>query len=127
MKTSVLEKIDELFPSTVNFLRQMVREPSVQGNEAGVQQIVEARLKEIGLETDKWDPPYAELSKHPLFVPSRPDLDSKGFSGSPNVVGVCRGTGGGKSIILNGHIDVVPAGDLSRDRKSTRLNSSHRT
>jgi len=114
MIQSVLEKIDELFPSTVSFLQQMIREPSVQGNEAGVQQLVESRLKVIGLETDKWDPPYAELKNHSLFVPSRPDLEQNGFTGSPNVVGVWRGAGGGKSIILNGHIDVVPAGDLSR-------------
>ena len=33
------------------------------------------------------------------------------FTGSPNVVSVIKGTGGGKSIILNGHVDVVPEGD----------------
>lgn len=31
--------------------------------------------------------------------------------GRDNVVGVVRGTGGGRSLILNGHVDVVPAGD----------------
>lgn len=30
----------------------------------------------------------------------------------PNVVGVLKGTGGGRSLMLNGHIDVVPPGDL---------------
>ena len=29
------------------------------------------------------------------------------FAGRPNVAGVARGAGGGRSLILNGHIDVV--------------------
>ena len=32
--------------------------------------------------------------------------------GRENAVGVVRGTGGGRSLIFNGHIDVVPPGDL---------------
>ncbi len=36
-----------------------------------------------------------------------------GFAGRPNVVGVCRGRGGGRSLILNGHIDTVEVGDPS--------------
>lgn len=30
------------------------------------------------------------------------------------MVGVLKGTGGGRSIILNGHVDVVPEGDLQK-------------
>ncbi|TQK70976.1 M20 family metallopeptidase [Nocardioides sp. SLBN-35] len=33
--------------------------------------------------------------------------------GRDNVVGVVGGTGGGRSLILNGHLDVVPAGDAA--------------
>src|SRR5699024_5109406 len=33
------------------------------------------------------------------------------FDDSLNVVGVMKGTGGGKSVILNGHVDVVPEGE----------------
>jgi acetylornithine deacetylase len=41
------------------------------------------------------------------------------FGGEPgreNCVGVRRGAGGGRSLILNGHVDVVPAGDPARWR-----------
>lgn len=93
----------------VTLLQSFVREPSVQGNEAGVQNLVEAKLKSLGMEIDRWDPNVSELKKSPWFVQSRPSYD-----GSPNVVGILKGTGGGKSILLNGHIDVVPAGDLSQ-------------
>ncbi|MEZ4626309.1 MAG: M20/M25/M40 family metallo-hydrolase [Thermomicrobiales bacterium] len=33
------------------------------------------------------------------------------YAGRPNVVGVWKGTGGGRSMILNAHIDTVEAGD----------------
>jgi acetylornithine deacetylase len=36
-----------------------------------------------------------------------------GFAGRPNVVGVQKGAGGGRSLILNGHIDTVELGDPS--------------
>ena len=33
--------------------------------------------------------------------------------GRPNVVGIARGTGGGKTLLLNGHMDTVGAGGMS--------------
>jgi len=93
----------------VSFLQKMIQQPSVQGKEKGVQEIVIQKLKDLGLEVDVWDPSYKELSASSYFVPSR-----NTYEGSPNVVGVLRGQGGGKSIILNGHIDVVPEGDRTK-------------
>ena len=60
----------------------------------------------MGLEVDIWDLHGNRLEKHPYFYSNRTS-----FADSPNVVGVLKGTGGGKSIILNGHADVVPEGD----------------
>jgi acetylornithine deacetylase len=34
-------------------------------------------------------------------------------SGRPNVVGIARGTGGGKTLLLNGHMDTVGAGRMA--------------
>ena len=92
-----------------SFLQKLVQQPSLQGNEAGVQAVVIDKLKELKLEIDRWDPSFDELAAHPYFVASR-----NSYAGSPNVVGVLRGQGGGKSIILNGHIDVVPEGDRTK-------------
>src|SRR5919201_2686677 len=36
--------------------------------------------------------------------------------GRENAVGVIRGSGGGRSLIYNGHVDVVPAGSVSNWR-----------
>ncbi len=101
--------IDAHANDAISSLQRMVQQPSVQGNEQGVQDIVIERLKQLQLEVDVWVPRYDELVKHPYFVASRNSYD-----GSPNVVGVLLGQGGGKSIILNGHIDVVPEGDVTK-------------
>ncbi|MBK5280225.1 MAG: peptidase [Bacteroidia bacterium] len=101
--------IDDHANEAITFLQQLIRQPSIQGNEKGVQTIVIEKLKQLQLEVDVWDPKIEELSQHPYFVASR---DS--YEGSPNVVGVHRGAGKGKSIILNGHIDVVPEGDVTK-------------
>lgn len=101
--------IDQHADEAISFLQKLIQQPSVQGNEKGVQEIVIKKLKELELEVDVWDPVYQELSKSEYFVPSR-----NSYEGSPNVVGVLKGAGGGKSIILNGHIDVVPEGDRTK-------------
>lgn len=104
-----IEFIDNHQSDAVDLLSRLVQQASTQGNEQGVQAIVIEKLKGLGLEVDVWDPEYSVLSSHPYFVPSR-----KSYAGSPNVVGVLKGTGGGRSIILNGHIDVVPEGDRAK-------------
>lgn len=105
----LLSYIDAHAGSAVVLLSQLVRHASTQGNEQGVQAVVIEKLKSLGLEVDVWDPESSVLATSPYFVPSR-----NSFAGSPNVVGRLRGTGSGKSIILNGHIDVVPEGDRTK-------------
>ncbi|WP_173915231.1 peptidase [Halobacillus sp. Marseille-Q1614] len=87
-------------------LQEMVQQPSKAGGESGIQDIVEKRLSEKGFDVDRWELDYEALSKHTYFCASRPD-----FTGSENVVGVLKGEGEGKSLILNGHVDVVPEGE----------------
>jgi acetylornithine deacetylase len=80
--------------------------PSTQGNEREAQLLVAGKLSEMNLTVEVWEPEGETLTAHPFFCSTRDR-----FNGSPNVVGVMQGSGGGRSIILNGHIDVVPAGD----------------
>lgn len=49
------------------------------------------------------------MKDHPYFVSPRTS-----FSDSPNIVATLKGSGDGKSMILNGHIDVVPEGDVDQ-------------
>lgn len=54
---------------------------------------VEGLLQEMGFETQRWDAAPSTFAAHPVLA------------------GRLAGTGGGHSIALNGHLDVVPAGD----------------
>lgn len=94
-------------------LQKLVQEGSTRGNESGAQAVIIEKCRELGLEMDIWEIGGDDLTSHPAFCSDRKD-----FRGNPNAIGVMKGTGGGKSIILNGHIDVVPAGnpnDWERD------------
>ncbi|RXT04282.1 peptidase [Ammoniphilus sp. CFH 90114] len=109
MKEKIHQWLEANREEATLFLQKLVQAPSTQGNEAGVQEIVVEKLNAMGLEVDVWEPDGEELAKHAYFYSPKSE-----FSGSPNVVGVMRGTGDGRSIVLNGHIDVVPAGDTAQ-------------
>jgi acetylornithine deacetylase len=59
----------------------------------------------MDLSLDVWEPNKNELKRHPGYVPVEGDYDSR-----PNVIGVKRGVGEGRSLLLNGHVDVIPPG-----------------
>jgi acetylornithine deacetylase len=60
----------------------------------------------------------AGLEVHMLESASSPALRSGGaLRGRPNVVGIARGSGGGKSLMLNGHMDTVDKGEMVNPHK----------
>ncbi len=89
----------------IELLQNLVQCDSIQGNEAAVQKLVEEQLHLLNLTVDRFIPGEETVS-HPAFCANRTD-----FSQSPNIVGVLKGSGGGRSLILNGHVDVVPPGN----------------
>lgn len=104
-----IEKVVEGYrEEALSLLQSLVQIPSLAGHEKPCQDIVASKMKEIELEVDVFDPPDEELKKHQGYVP----VDMS-YKDRPNVVGTYHGEGGGKSLILNGHIDVVPIGPES--------------
>ena len=93
------------------FLERLVGERSVLGNEAGAQEVLAAELESLGFEID-WLAISPELGDDACAgVPPLP------YDGSRRVlVGRSAGTdpGGGRSLLINGHLDVVPSGDPAR-------------
>jgi acetylornithine deacetylase len=92
----------------VRLLQDLVRVPSVTGEEGAVQEVVEQAFRERGLGVDRWEATPEEVA---------PYLDHVGeqrtYSDRPNIVGVRSGRGGGRSILLNAHVDTVASGDTA--------------
>lgn len=103
-----VDAVDALGEEYLRFLAELVRCPTLLGQEAECQELIYRRLVDLGLETRKWEPDPDLLETHPDFVPVERD-----YAGRPNVAGVLVPSGsGGRSLVLNGHVDVVPLGPL---------------
>jgi len=108
LKAKINDYIHKNKNKAIELLQNLVREKSVSGNEAAAQKIVSNYLQNLGLVIDGFEPSIEELTKSSYFISERTS-----FEDSPNIVAILKGTGNGKSIILNGHIDVVPEGEIS--------------
>ena len=102
----ITAEIERLKNDLTALLQEFVRIPSLTGNEQAVQNSVEAQMRALGLEIDRWEPDAAELAPYAEHVG-----EFSTFAGRPNVVGTWKGTGDGRSLILNAHIDTVETGD----------------
>ena len=99
----VLECIDT--DAMLAYLRELVSIPSHGGEESSAQRSVAEKLGELGLDVDTWELDFDSLRGHPGF--SMPIERSEGLG----VVGTLKGGEGGRSLILNGHIDTVAPGE----------------
>ncbi len=103
--TKIENWIEQNRESLISFLQTILRIPSVTGNEGPVQDYFSSYAESLGATVDKFVPSLEELSAHPAFVAS--DLP---YEGRPNVVATFKGSGNGRSLLFNGHIDVIPEG-----------------
>ena len=103
---SIVATVERLESETIERLQELIRIPSVTGAEHDVQQAVARQMNGLALEIDMWEPDARELAPYAEHVGEFASL-----AGRPNVVGTRRGAGGGRSMILNAHIDTVEAGD----------------
>jgi len=107
IKRRVLKQIERDREEIVGFLQKLISIPSVTGNEKEIQEFISEKLNQMGLSVDVWEPDVNELRKHLGYVPVTNDYKNR-----PNVVGVKMGKGKGKSLLFNGHVDVIPPGSL---------------
>ncbi len=101
----LLQRIDDNRDQAISFLQQMIAIPSVTGDEAKIQKFLADYMGKIGLDVDMWETDWEELKRHPGYRPV-----DRGYEGRPNIVATLKGTGGGRSLLLNGHTDVIPVG-----------------
>ena len=88
----LIDEIEQLHDDIVEYTRGMVRIPSENppGNETEVSDYVSELLTPLGFDVTQ--------------VESKPNR--------VNTLGVLKGTGGGKTLLWNGHYDTVPVGNL---------------
>jgi acetylornithine deacetylase len=105
----VVDKVEGLRDYIFNSLHELVRIPSINhppaGDEYECQMAVARRWREMGLEPEIYTlDTVAGLKSHPRYFAGRE------YNHRPNVLARRKGSGGGKSLLLSGHIDTVPLG-----------------
>jgi acetylornithine deacetylase len=103
--------VDSRRGELLSLLADLVRTPSEnrapRGAELGCQQLLAARLERAGCAPHLYEPGTVPgLAEHPLYWPGRD------YRQRPNLAATLAGAGGGRSLLLSGHIDTVPAGSL---------------
>ena len=98
----ICASVDSLRDELLHLVSDLIRIPSVEPNfhvepeqsdgESKVTAHMEKVMREIGLTIDRWE-------EEP---------------GRANLVGVWKGTGGGRSLLFNGHVDTVPGDDPAK-------------
>ncbi|MCG8481148.1 MAG: ArgE/DapE family deacylase [Spirochaetales bacterium] len=114
-KEAVNRWIDERREEIIEYLRALIRIPSVnpwftgehETGEREVQELIAATLRPLGAEIDMWEPDAAHLSKWKGYAGY---YEGRDFTDRPNLAATVKGSGGGRSILLTGHVDVVKAG-----------------
>lgn len=91
---------------TVELHRALIQARSITGDEGRMALRTAEAFRERGLETTTWAATAEEMKDYLEHVGEQP-----GYEGRLNVVGRRKGSGGGRSILLNAHIDTVPEGD----------------
>lgn len=105
-QTAIRHAVDRLFDRQVAFLTELTAHPSTRGAERAVQDFVAQEMQARKYEVDQWQFSVEDLAHLPGFSPVIGTYED-----AVNVVGTRRSsTRKGRSLILNGHVDVVPAG-----------------
>lgn len=108
LQTRLLAAVDAAFDQQIAFLAELTSHPSLRGQEQSAQDFMAAELSSRGYSVDSWKIDLADIQHLPGFSPVL-----EPYENAVNVVGTHRPkTQKGRSLILNGHIDVVPAGPL---------------
>ena len=104
----LFDEVDKAFERQVDFLVELTSHASVRGQEQSAQNLMADQLATRGYDIDRWQISLADIQHLPGFSPVLAPYED-----ALNVVGTHRSkTQQGRSLILNGHIDVVPTGPL---------------
>ena len=104
MVAKITQAVDARRAELVALTQGLIQIESITGNEGGIQEFIAPELRRMDLAVDVWVPDLQELARHPAYLP----VEGLDFANRPNVVGVWKGGGGGRSLLFNGHVDTIP-------------------
>ncbi len=106
LQQKILDAVDARFDDQVAFTRDLVAYPSVRGQEHTAQEFLYNALAGRGYAMYRWAIDISEIEDHPGYSPVTVNYDN-----AINVVATHTPRDvKGKSLVLNGHVDVVPTG-----------------
>ena len=100
----LIARLDALWDEQVRLLQELVAFPSLRGDTGPIQQHIAGYLIRQGLSVERISIESDRVQTHPSYAP----VDWS-YQGLFDVVGRRAGAGGGRSLALNGHVDVVSA------------------
>ena len=115
-----MDRVDESW--LLETLAGLVAIPSWEGKERAAQEYMAAVMAGLGMDLDVWEIDEAELRRHPDYATEIEREDPLGVVGrvgwgaGGRDGGTVDGNGNHESrtLVLNGHVDVVPPGDEGR-------------
>ena len=110
--TTFPERVNRVLESrqdeVADFLCDLIRFPSTRGEESEAMQYLQGRFEGLGDECELVPIPESIVAdEHYAFR-----LEGLSYAGRPNLGLLRKGTGGGKSLVFNTHMDVVPASKM---------------
>lgn len=104
--TELREAVTAEAPHAFEFLASLVSRPSLRGAEQPAQELVQSALSELGFEVERL------FISNDIGEDPRAGVPALTYDGRFDVIGR-RPHDGGRSLLVNGHIDVVPANPLT--------------
>lgn len=107
LRDRILRVVDDLRDELIDVTRRLIQIPTEnkppKGYEKEGQEYMAGLYSRLGVELDVFLPTEVEgIEDHPGYLKGRDYRDR------PNVVARLRGEGGGRSLILSGHMDTSP-------------------
>lgn len=111
IQEKIVKVVDDAKDEIVEFIQNLVRIPTVPKEWGGpenwleIQGFLAKKFDSMNMRINMYEPNWEKLKKHPAYTQT-----PIGYSGRPNLVATYEGSGTGKSLLLNAHVDTCAPG-----------------